>query len=159
MATPKTYTAFRRATGDLPLTIERSTETLPENIGQDDVLIKIHAVSLNFRDVAMLHGTYPAEADERGIVASDCAAEVVAIGSAVTDFKIGDRVSPIFNLIDLTGYEEGAMVALGGNGPGVLREFAVFEAKYLVHLPSHLSWEEVRATFHKMRVDSVWRRR
>jgi hypothetical protein len=34
-------------------------------------------------------------------------------------------------------------VALGGNGPGVLREFAVFEDKFLVKLPQHLSWEEV----------------
>ncbi|KAL2203713.1 alcohol dehydrogenase [Sarocladium strictum] len=142
MALPTSYTAFRRTTGNLPRTIEPSTEALPQNLGPKDVLIKIHAVSLNYRDVGMLVGNYPVEVEEHGIPCSDCAAEVVAIGSAVEDFQIGDRVSPIFNLSNVTGAENDPFQALGGDVPGVLREYAVFEDRVLVHLPKHLAWED-----------------
>lgn len=143
MSTPTTYSAFRRATGEIPETIEPSIEKLPEQLGPNDVVIKIHAVSLNFRDVAMLHGLYPVTVEERGISCSDCAAEVVAIGSAVKDFAIGDHVSPIFDISNVTGYEDEPSQALGGEVPGVLREYAVFEDRLLVQLPKYLSWEEV----------------
>ncbi|KAI8667076.1 hypothetical protein LRP88_01168 [Fusarium phalaenopsidis] len=144
MAYPRTYRSFRRTEPPYPLAIVPSTETLPETLGPRDVVIRIHAVSLNFRDVAMLHeGRYPASVEPRGISASDCAAEVVAVGREVNQFKIGDHVAPAFNLTDLDGTERDTdSMALGGDGPGVLREFAVFEDKFLVKLPQHLSWEE-----------------
>ncbi|KAF2474446.1 NAD(P)-binding protein [Lindgomyces ingoldianus] len=142
MSLPKTYKAYRRTRGDLPRTIEPTIEHLPKELAPDEVIIKIHAVSLNFRDVGMLNGKYPVPVQEHGIAASDCAAEVVAIGSNVKDFNIGDRVSPCFNLSDLTGKErDGISQTLGGD-VGVLAEYAVFDQKVLVHLPKHLTWEE-----------------
>ena len=143
MSIPETYKAFRRTTGDLPRTITSTTEQLPRELGPHDVLLKIHAVSLNFRDVAMLNGRYPVEVIERGIPASDAAAEVAATGSAVTGFAIGDHVSVIFDLGNLTGQDDGPSAALGGDVEGVLAEYAIFEDKYIVHLPQYLSWEEV----------------
>ncbi|KAK3987122.1 putative alcohol dehydrogenase [Cladorrhinum sp. PSN332] len=142
MPIPKTYKAFRRTTGDLPRTIIPSTEQLPRELGPHDVLLKIHAVALNFRDVGMLHGRYPVDVIERGIPCSDAAAEVAAIGSAVEDFAIGDRVSVIFDLGNLTGFDDEPTRALGGDVNGVLGEYAIFEDKYIVQLPKHLSWEE-----------------
>jgi NADPH:quinone reductase-like Zn-dependent oxidoreductase len=146
MPLPETYRAFRRTTGDLPRTIELSTENIPRELGPDDVLIKIHAVSLNFRDVAMLNGRYPMEAEERGIPCSDAAAEVVAIGSAVKDFSTGDHVSIIFDLNNITGYEDKSHCSLGSDTAGVLREYAIYQDKHLVHLPKYLPWEEVRGS-------------
>ncbi|KAJ4258747.1 hypothetical protein NW762_007834 [Fusarium torreyae] len=144
MAYPSSCRSFRRTEPPYPLAIVPSTETLPETLGVHDVVIRIHAVSLNFRDVAMLHeGRYPAPAESQGIPASDCAAEVVAVGDEVKEFKTGDHVAPVFNMKNLDGTERDIeAVALGGDGPGVLREFAVFEDKFLVKLPQHLSWEE-----------------
>jgi NADPH:quinone reductase-like Zn-dependent oxidoreductase len=144
MSLPETYRAFRRTTGDLPRTIELSTEKVPRELGLNDVFIKIHAVSLNFRDVAMLNGLYPVEVEERGIPCSDAAAEVVAIGSAVKHFSIGDHVSVIFDLTNMTGYEDELPCALGGNTAGVLREYAIYQDKHLVQLPKYIPWEEVR---------------
>nr|POE87430.1 zinc-type alcohol dehydrogenase-like protein [Quercus suber] len=118
MALPKEYRAYRRTIGDLPNTIELSTEKLPDKLGANDVVIKIRAVSLNYRDPAMLHGTYPAPFGDRGIPVSDCAAEVVATGPAVKDFTIGDRVAPIFNVSAITGIEDEPMQGLGGEVPG-----------------------------------------
>jgi NADPH:quinone reductase-like Zn-dependent oxidoreductase len=87
---------------------------------------------------------YPVPVEDGGVSASDCAAEVIAIGSNVTKFTIGDRVAPTVDLMNLTG-DERVMdsIALGGNGPGTLREYAIFEEKVLARLPSYLSWEEV----------------
>ncbi|KAA8895735.1 alcohol dehydrogenase [Sphaerosporella brunnea] len=141
MSIPRTYKAFRRSSGDLPRTLELVTEELPSSLHPHEVLIRIHAVSLNYRDVAMLHGKYAVDVKESGIPASDCAAEVIAVGSEVKDFAVGDRVAPIFDLNNLTATED-EMAALGGDVDGVLRQFAVFDQKVLVHLPTHLSWEE-----------------
>lgn len=142
MSIPQTYKAFRRSSGDLPRSLELVEEKVPSSLNPQQVLIRIHAVSLNYRDVAMLNGKYPMEILERGIPASDCAAEVVAVGSEVHSFKIGDHVTPIFDLNNLTGTEDDK-IPLGGDADGVLREYAVFDQNVLLHLPSHLSWEEV----------------
>ncbi|KAF2026900.1 NAD(P)-binding protein [Setomelanomma holmii] len=144
MSYPKTYRAWRRSITPYPLNVIQSTETLPDKLGADDVLIKIHAVSLNYRDHAILQeGGYPIPVEVGGVSGSDCAAEVVAIGSSVTKFAIGNHVAPTVDLLSLTGNERDEnYVALGGNGPGTLREYAVFEEKVLVKLPTYLSWEE-----------------
>ncbi|KFY19146.1 hypothetical protein V493_08112 [Pseudogymnoascus sp. VKM F-4281 (FW-2241)] len=140
MAPPQSYKAFRRSTGNTPTTLHLVTEDVP-SLKPTDVLIRIHAVSLNYRDVAMMHGKYPTPVIDAGVPASDCAAEVVAVGSEVRDFAIGDHVAPIFDLKNLNGTEEGRAV-LGGDVDGVLRQFAVFDRNVLYHLPKYLSWEE-----------------
>jgi NADPH:quinone reductase-like Zn-dependent oxidoreductase len=145
MTYPKTYHAWRRTALPHPLSIVRTEESLPDTLGAHDVLIRIYAVSLNYRDVAMLReGGYPGSAEDGGVSASDCAAEVIAIGDQVSYFKTGDHVAPTPDLANLTGEERDISgVVLGGDGPGVLREYAVFEDRYLVKLPEYLSWEEV----------------
>jgi len=90
---PKIFKAYRRTIGPFPRTIELSTENLPQSLSPNEVLIKIHAVSLNYRDHAMLSGRYPIPVDDGAISASDCAAEVIAVGSDVKAFAIGDHVS------------------------------------------------------------------
>lgn len=79
-----------------------------------DVLVKIHALSLNARDNQFTSGTYALKVPQDGAVVTsgeqplarvsrctlmpcctDAAGEVVQVGQAVTVFKVGDRVSPI----------------------------------------------------------------
>ncbi|PWY83829.1 NAD(P)-binding protein [Aspergillus sclerotioniger CBS 115572] len=139
MSIPQTYRAFRRSADGSSL--ELVQEELPSLLHPEQVLIRIHAVSLNYRDIAMMTGNYAAVKD-KGIPASDCAAEVIAMGSNVLTFNVGDRVAPIFDLSNVTGTEEEAAMRLGGDVDGVLREFAVFDQRELVRLPDHLSWEE-----------------
>ncbi|EKG20627.1 Alcohol dehydrogenase superfamily zinc-containing [Macrophomina phaseolina MS6] len=101
MSLPKSYRAFRRTAkaGGLPLALEKVVEDGPAELKANEVLIRIHPVSLNFRHVAMLNGLYPVEVEDKSIAASDCAAEVVSVGSGVHAFKVGDHVSPIFKPI------------------------------------------------------------
>jgi NADPH:quinone reductase-like Zn-dependent oxidoreductase len=70
-----------------------------------DVLIKIHAISLNYRDINILNGTNPWPVKEDGIPCSDAAGEVFAVGDAVTLVKVGDRVTPILDQKNITGDE------------------------------------------------------
>ncbi|KAF2845562.1 NAD(P)-binding protein [Plenodomus tracheiphilus IPT5] len=141
MSYPSTYSAWRRTTGPKPNTIERTfDETLPSKLDPYDVVVKIRAVSLNYREHAMLIGTYPVpNIVEHGVPASDASAEVVAVGSEVSRWKAGDRVVPVATQSEMDPEND---VGLGSTAQGVLREYAVFHEKTLLRLPDNLSWEE-----------------
>ncbi|KAI9044687.1 zinc-dependent alcohol dehydrogenase family protein [Aspergillus affinis] len=139
MSIPQSYKAFRRTADGS--TVEMTEEKLPSSLGPTQVLLRIYAVSLNYRDVAMMNGKYPVQVIDRGIPASDCAAEVTAVGSGVKDFSPGDHVAPIFDLNCINGTEDATKV-LGGDVDGVLRQYAIFDQNVLVQLPKHLAWEE-----------------
>ncbi|KAK0619204.1 alcohol dehydrogenase [Immersiella caudata] len=146
---PPTHLIFRRSPGtpshSTPLPLIQTTEhTLPPSgLAAHQILIRIRAVSLNYRDVLIPRGTYPGVSLPEGIPTSDCAAEVILIGSAVTRVKVGDRVCPAFDLVNLDGVvQREGHEALGGEVDGVLREWAVYREEELVKLPGHLSWEE-----------------
>jgi NADPH:quinone reductase-like Zn-dependent oxidoreductase len=57
------------------------------------VLVKVKACSLNFRDLGIVRGTYRMPVSENVIPLSDGAGEVIEIGPGVTRVKIGDRVA------------------------------------------------------------------
>ncbi|MFV0388607.1 MAG: zinc-dependent alcohol dehydrogenase family protein [Pyrinomonadaceae bacterium] len=110
----------------------------------DEVLVKFHAASLNYRDLMMVNGWYKPNLKFPLVPLSDGAGEVIDVGSAVTRWKIGDRVTPIF----MQGWLEGAVTrekartALGGDLDGCLREFGTFNENGLVRIPEHLTYEE-----------------
>ncbi|KAK3358845.1 alcohol dehydrogenase [Lasiosphaeria hispida] len=148
---PPTSKAIRRApitsppSLTSPLQLVQTTEpTLPPSgLGPHDVLLRIRAVSLNYRDVLMLRGGYPGGVVAEGVPGSDCAGEVVAVGAAVTRFAVGDRASPNLDLANVDGeIAEGGHVGLGGDVDGVLREWGVWGEGVLVQVPGYLSWEE-----------------
>jgi NADPH:quinone reductase-like Zn-dependent oxidoreductase len=141
MTLPTTNKVYRRTSDGK--SIELLEEPLSHDLKPNQALIKIHAVSLNFRDIAMLSGQYPVEVIKQGVPCSDAAATIVAVGSAVNQFKIGDYVTPSFQTNFVTGTEKHAsMSALGGDVDGVLREYAVFDTEVLTKVPEHLSYEE-----------------
>jgi NADPH:quinone reductase-like Zn-dependent oxidoreductase len=141
MTLPTTNRVYRRTSDGK--SIELLEEPLSHDLKPNQALIKIHAVSLNFRDIAMLSGQYPVEVIKQGVPCSDAAATIVAVGSAVNQFKIGDYVTPSFQTNFVTGTEKHAsMSALGGDVDGVLREYAVFDTEVLTKVPEHLSYEE-----------------
>ncbi len=68
--------------------------TMPE-CGPGEVLIKVRAAGMNFRDVLKALGLYPAETIDARIFGDEVAGEVVAVGSGVTHVSPGD---PVFGL-------------------------------------------------------------
>lgn len=105
--------------------------------GPNEVLVRMHAASLNFRDLAIVRGKYFGGPVPRDTIAlSDGAGRVEAVGAGVDRFAVGDRVAATFT------QGEGPMEALGSPFDGVLTEYAVFGEHGLVHLPGHLSYEQ-----------------
>ncbi|MEJ7624895.1 MAG: NAD(P)-dependent alcohol dehydrogenase [Pyrinomonadaceae bacterium] len=114
--------------------------------GSDEVLVRFHAGSLNYRDVMVVGGSYNPRMKLPAIPLSDGAGEIVAVGDAVSDWEVGDRVMPIFvqRWFDGQASEETRRTALGA-GPqwdGIAREYAAFRQDAVVKIPEYLSYEE-----------------
>lgn len=62
-----------------------------------ELLLKVHAVSLNYRDLAVVLGRYVRSSKLGLIPTSDAACEVVEVGEGVTAYKPGDRVVSAFH--------------------------------------------------------------
>lgn len=109
-----------------------------------EVLVRVHAVSLNFRDIAILRGRYPRKAVPGLIPASDAAGEVVAVGEGVTAFKVGDRVIGAFHPRWFGGEMPSTIQSdsYGAESDGWLCEMKAISQEAVVRLPDALSYEE-----------------
>jgi NADPH:quinone reductase-like Zn-dependent oxidoreductase len=112
--------------------------------GPGQVLVRVRAASLNFRDLMIAKGIYNPRLKLPIIPMSDGAGEVVATGDGATRFKPGDRVVACFAPAWLDGpmTEANARSALGAEANGVLAEEVVFPEAGLLSIPAHLSYEE-----------------
>ena len=112
--------------------------------GHRQVLVKVAACSLNFRDLGIVRGTYRMSVPDNLIPLSDGAGDVVEVGADVRRVKVGDKVAGCF-FQRWPGGEPAADVhatALGGGIDGMLAEYVVLEEDGVVKLPAHLSLEE-----------------
>lgn len=109
-----------------------------------EAVVRIRAVSLNYRDLLVVHGKYDPRMKLPHIPVSDGAGEVVSVGNAITAWKPGDRVVIPFMPAWLDGAltAEGAQSALGGAQDGVLREYVTVPLRSLLPIPAHLSFEQ-----------------
>ncbi len=112
--------------------------------GPGQVVVKIHAISYNYRDLLMVKGVYNPKLRLPRVPCSDGTGEVVSVGPGVTMWKTGDRVAGIFMQNWLDGPPTPAKVkgALGGDIDGMLAEFVLLNETGLVALPDHLSYQE-----------------
>ena len=108
------------------------------------VLVKVAACSLNFRDLSIVRGAYRLPVHDNLIPLSDGAGEVVAVGAGVTRVKVGDEVAGCFFQRWCAGEPSPDVhaSALGGGIDGMLAEYAVLEEEGVVKIPPHLSVEE-----------------
>jgi len=115
--------------------------------GPCEVLLRIRAASLNFRDLLIVQGKYNPRMKLPRVPLSDGAGEIVSVGADVTTWKPGDRVVVPFFPAWLSGSltPAAAASALGGDVDGMLREFATFPADALLPIPDHLSFEQAAA--------------
>jgi NADPH:quinone reductase-like Zn-dependent oxidoreductase len=111
---------------------------------EHEVLVRMRAASLNFRDLMVVRGDYNPKMKLPAVPLSDGAGEVVEIGPGVTRVKTGDRVMGCFMPGWISGEltEAGMRSALGAGGPGVASDYVVFHEESVVQIPGHLSWEE-----------------
>lgn len=112
--------------------------------GPGQVLVRVRAASLNYRDLLVLKGLYNKHFPLPGVPLSDAAGEIAEVGAGVTRVKVGDRVAPIFMQTWLAGEltEADGKSGLGGSIDGVLSEYVLLNEAGVVLLPEHLSFEE-----------------
>jgi NADPH:quinone reductase-like Zn-dependent oxidoreductase len=109
-----------------------------------EVLVRVHAVSLNFRDLAILRGRYPRKAVPGLVPVSDAAGEIVAVGEGVSAFKAGDRVIGAFHPRWFGGEMPSTIQSdsYGAENDGWLCELKAVSQEAVVRLPDALSYEE-----------------
>ena len=112
--------------------------------GPGEVLLRVRAASLNYRDLMMVRGHYDPKLRMPRIPLSDGAGEVVAIGDGVTRVRLGDRVAGLFarNWQDGAPSAQKLRGALGGDIDGMLAEYVVLPENGVIHFPAHLTYEE-----------------
>src|SRR5262249_21693845 len=112
--------------------------------GPGEVLLKMRAFSLNYRDLLIVKGLYNPKLRLPMVPLSDGVGEVVGVGEGVTRVNVGARVAGIFvqKWIDGEITEAKAKSALGAGGAGMLAEFVVLHEDGVVHVPDHLNDEE-----------------
>lgn len=123
--------------------LECNERATPEP-GPGEVLVRIRANSINFRDLSTVLDPVARNLPYPRIPNSDGAGEVVAAGPGVTRWKAGDRVAGCFFQNWPSGGISGEAMAtaLGGALDGVLAEESVLREGGLVAIPDHLSFEE-----------------
>jgi len=130
-------------TGDAPLVL-KLVDAPVRQPGEHEVLLRVHATSLNRRDIYVKAGQYRGEMKPNLVPLSDGAGEVVALGSGTKRFKKGDRVAAIFFPLWKDGRPKPEYLgSLGGGGlDGMLSQYVTISEEALVSIPKHLSYEE-----------------
>ncbi len=110
--------------------------------GPGELLVKVSAVSLNYRDKALVDGIYAPERQPKGLIpVADSAGVVAAVGEGVTEFAVGDRVTSHF----YAEWHDGPWLAeytdqqIGGPLNGGLAEYQVLAAANVVPTPAYLT--------------------
>src|SRR5271154_7367722 len=120
------------------------TERPTPKPGPGEVLVRVHAVSLNYRDLALIKGGLNRMAKLPLVPLSDGAGEVVETGPGVIHLKQGQRVAAIFTQGWLAGPPYAGMYtsSLGGGIDGMLAEYVVLREDGFVRVPDYMSYEE-----------------
>lgn len=112
--------------------------------GPGQVVVDVHAVSLNYRDLMTVKGAYNPRLQPNRIPCSDGAGTIAAIGEGVTEVAVGDQVCGTFfqRWIDGDPAPEKFKGALGGDIDGTLAQQILLDQHGVVKFPAHLTFEE-----------------
>lgn len=116
--------------------------------GAGEILVRVTAAGLNYRDLMVLRGEYGTDLPETRVPLSDGVGVVEAVGEGVSGFAVGDRVvAPHFiTWLEPEGYNFGIFAAdLGVTADGWLREKLTLPASAAIKLPDSVS-DETAAT-------------
>ncbi|SDI16290.1 zinc-dependent alcohol dehydrogenase family protein [Nonomuraea jiangxiensis] len=125
------------------LTLQDRDEPEP---GRGQVVVRIRANSIGFRDLMVLGGAYVLPVRPGVVPGCEGAGEVVAVGEDVTRVAPGDRVAATVFPRWLDGpFTRENAAQLGTTIDGVLTEYALLDEDGVVPIPEHLSFEEAAA--------------
>lgn len=124
----------------------RLAERAVPKAGPGQVVIRMKAASLNYRDLITVSGMYGPGQKLPLVPLSDGSGEVVEVGAGVTRLKLGDRVAPGFFQGWISGGPEPerlGVTALGGALDGCAQEYLCLSEEGVSKAPANLSHEEI----------------
>ncbi|MGH8416151.1 MAG: zinc-dependent alcohol dehydrogenase family protein [Pseudomonas sp.] len=132
-----------RVNGNTPESLNICEEQMP-TLQRGEVLIEVHAVSLNYRDLVLIEGRRLKPTLTMPIPGSDGAGRVIEVGEGVSDFEIGDRVVGAFHPRWFGGgkIKERFSGVYGRSHDGWFTEYKVVSQEAIVALPDELTYEE-----------------
>ena len=110
--------------------------------GPGQVLVKVRAASLNYRDQAAVTGRYFQQITRDTVPLSDGAGEIIEVGEGVQSLKLGDKVAGTFTQPDPAGPAGGPLQPMGLPLDGMLTEKIVMHEVGAIKLPEGYSFEE-----------------
>jgi NADPH:quinone reductase-like Zn-dependent oxidoreductase len=102
-----------------------------------EVLMKVVAVSLNYRDIAIATSKYPFPVKDNVVPCSDAAGIVVEVGEGVNSVAVGDHIIGTLDFSNLFGQQMSWSGGQGGPVDGVLREYLAIPAASAVIVPKN----------------------
>ncbi|PCH42350.1 GroES-like protein [Wolfiporia cocos MD-104 SS10] len=145
MPIPTTTREYRlpKVDGFHNLTLQEAPLRTPKS---SEVLVKIHAVSFQYRDLIVAKGQYPLSQKENPVPGPDMAGEIIATGGDVKGWKVGDRVCANFALDHVFGdaTDESKATGLGAPIDGVLTEYRLFPAHSCAMLTTYNALKGLR---------------
>lgn len=137
----KSFVTDGRGIDNLALVEKPEAAALSDN----DVLVEVKAVSLNYRDLLVAKGVYGGAYDPPIIACSDMSGTVLEVGKKVTSLRAADKVinSPFRSWLSGKMDSQKTRTFVGGPGvDGVLTRKLIYPASALVKIPEHMSFEE-----------------
>ncbi|HEX5297900.1 MAG TPA: NAD(P)-dependent alcohol dehydrogenase [Streptosporangiaceae bacterium] len=111
--------------------------------GRGEILVRIRATSLSFRERMILRGDYVLPVEPDIVPLSDGAGEIVSVGEGVERYRVGDRVAAnVFPSWHSGPLDIQTAAQLGSSHDGLLRDYAALPEGALVRIPDHLSYAE-----------------
>jgi NADPH:quinone reductase-like Zn-dependent oxidoreductase len=149
-AIPTTRRVWRRTDSKEPgaTLLELIEEPILSPLPHDALLIKVHAISLNYRDANITNGRNPWPVIPKGIPCCDAVGTIIAIGDggdgeletrpAADSLRVGDVVTPIIDQASITGREQDRSW-LAADVDGVLADYLVMHRDLVVKIPKYLT--------------------
>ena len=117
------------------------TDTETPSLKDNEVLLKVHASSLNYHDLMVALGLIPTE--DKRVPLSDAAGEILEVGKEVSKWTVGDKVMsmcfpnwvsgpPKYNLLSF----------IGDNQDGYATELISIPESAITKIPSNLNFKE-----------------
>ena len=123
----------------------RTVERAQPEPGPGQVLVRMRAASLNYRDLMIAKGLYGGPVKEQLVVLADGAGEIAELGAGVTHRRVGERVTtayyPTWQSGPYRSEHETASLGIGRND-GVLAQYVALPASGVVPMPASLSFEQ-----------------
>ena len=117
------------------------TDTKNPSLKDNEVLLKVHASSLNYHDLMVALGLIPTE--DKRVPLSDAAGEILEVGKDVSKWAVGDKVMSMCFPNWVSGPPKYDLLSfIGDNQDGYATELISIPESAITKIPNNLNFKE-----------------